>query len=66
MSLDGDIVAFELKGDLEHGRRFLNGLQMLSRTNNLSDSRSIASHPASTSDSKLSKAERQSVGITPV
>lgn len=33
MSLDGDIVAFELKGDLEHGRRFLNGLQMLSRTN---------------------------------
>jgi O-succinylhomoserine sulfhydrylase len=65
MSLGGGIVAFELMGGLEHGRRFLNGLQMLSRTNNLGDSRSIASHPASTTHSKLSEAERQSVGITP-
>jgi O-succinylhomoserine sulfhydrylase len=65
MSLGGGIVAFELNGGLEHGRRFLNGLQMLSRTNNLGDSRSIASHPASTTHSKLSEAERQSVGITP-
>jgi len=65
MSLGGGIVAFELKGGLEHGGRFLNSLQMLSRTNNLGDSRSIASHPASTTHSKLSEAERQSVGITP-
>jgi len=65
MSLGGGIVAFELKGGLEHGGRFLNSLQMLSRTNNLGDSRSIASHPASTTHSKLSEVERQSVGITP-
>ena len=38
---------------------------MLSMTNNLGDSRSIASHPASTTHSKLSEAERQEVGITP-
>lgn len=65
MRLGGGIVAFELQGGLEHGRRFLNNLQMLSRTNNLGDSRSIASHPASTTHSKLSEAERQAVGITP-
>lgn len=61
----GGIVAFELKGGLEHGRRFLNALQMISMTNNLGDSRSIASHPASTTHSKLSNAERLAVGITP-
>jgi O-succinylhomoserine sulfhydrylase len=38
---------------------------MLSMTNNLGDSRSIASHPASTTHSKLSEAERLAVGITP-
>jgi O-succinylhomoserine sulfhydrylase len=38
---------------------------MLSMTNNLGDSRSIASHPASTTHSKLSEEERQAVGITP-
>jgi len=37
----------------------------LSMTNNLGDSRTIASHPASTTHSKLSEAERQVVGITP-
>lgn len=61
----GGIVTFELKGGLESGRAFLNALQMISRTNNLGDSRTIASHPASTTHSKLTEAERQAVGITP-
>ena len=61
----GGIVTFELKGGLEAGKRFLNRLQMLSMTNNLGDSRSIASHPASTTHSKLSEEERNAVGITP-
>ena len=61
----GGIVTFELKGGLEAGRRFLNSLRMLSMTNNLGDSRSIASHPASTTHSKLSEEERRAVGITP-
>lgn len=65
MSNGGGIVTFELKGGIESGRKFLNALQMLSMTNNLGDSRSIASHPASTTHSKLSEEERQSVGITP-
>ncbi len=61
----GGIVVFELAGGVERGRRFLNALRMISMTNNLGDSRSIASHPASTTHSKLSEAERQAVGITP-
>lgn len=61
----GGIVTFELNGGLEAGRRFLNALNMLSMTNNLGDSRSIASHPASTTHAKLTEVERQSVGITP-
>jgi O-succinylhomoserine sulfhydrylase len=65
MSNGGGIVTFELKGGIAAGRRFLNGLSMLSMTNNLGDSRSIASHPASTTHSKLSEEERQAVGITP-
>ena len=61
----GGIVCFEIKGGLEAGRHFLNHLKMLSLTANLGDTRSIASHPASTTHSKLSEAERQAVAITP-
>jgi O-succinylhomoserine sulfhydrylase len=60
----GGIVTFELQGGVEAGRNFLNALQMLSMTNNLGDSRSIASHPASTTHSKLTAAEKAAVGIT--
>lgn len=65
MSNGGGIITFDLKGGLEAGRKFLNALQMLSVTNNLGDSRTIASHPASTTHSKLSEAERAALGITP-
>jgi len=61
----GGIVTFELKEGLAAGRKFLNNLKMLSMTNNLGDSRSIASHPASTTHSKLTETERLAVGITP-
>ncbi len=65
MKAGGGIVCFELKGGIERGRIFLNKLQMLSMTANLGDTRSIASHPASTTHSKLAEEERQAVGITP-
>ena len=65
MKNGGGIVTFDLRGGIESGRNFLNALQMLSMTNNLGDSRTIASHPASTTHSKLSEAERAAVGITP-
>ncbi len=65
MTNGGGIVCFELKGGLEAGKAFLNQLKMLSLTANLGDTRSIASHPASTTHAKLSEAERLAVNITP-
>ena len=65
MKNGGGIVCFEVKGGIEAGRQFLNNLKMLSLTANLGDTRSIASHPASTTHAKLSEAERQAVSITP-
>jgi O-succinylhomoserine sulfhydrylase len=65
MKNGGALVAFELKGGLASGRKFLDALEMLSLTANLGDSRSIASHPASTTHAKLTEAERIAVNITP-
>jgi O-succinylhomoserine sulfhydrylase len=61
----GGIVCFELKGGVESGRKFLDALKMLSLTANLGDTKSIASHPASTTHAKLTEAERKAVNITP-
>jgi len=61
----GGILCFELKGGLAAGRKFLDNLKMLSKTANLGDTRSIASHPASTTHAKLSPEERAAVNITP-
>jgi O-succinylhomoserine sulfhydrylase len=65
MTAGGGIVCFELKGGVEAGRKFLDNLKMLTVTANLGDTRSIASHPASTTHSKLSDLEREEVNITP-
>jgi O-succinylhomoserine sulfhydrylase len=65
MKNGGALLCFELKGGLESGRNFLNNLKMLSMTANLGDTRSIASHPASTTHTKLTEAERLAVNITP-
>jgi O-succinylhomoserine sulfhydrylase len=61
----GGLFCFELKGGLEAGKKFLDSLKMLSMTANLGDTRSIASHPASTTHAKLTEEERQAVAITP-
>ncbi len=65
MRRGGAMVCFELEGGLEAGRRFLDRLQLCSLSANLGDSRSIATHPASTTHAKLSEEDRQAVGITP-
>jgi O-succinylhomoserine sulfhydrylase len=65
MKNGGGILCFELKGGLETGRKFLDNLSILSMTANLGDTRSIASHPASTTHAKLTEAERRAVNITP-
>jgi O-succinylhomoserine sulfhydrylase len=65
MKLGGGIVTFEVRGGLDQGRNFLNALKMISHTPNLGDTRTIAIHPASTTHSKLTDAERADVSITP-
>ena len=65
MKNGGAIICFNLKGGLESGRKFLNNLKMLSLTANLGDTKSIASHPASTTHAKLTEEERLAVNITP-
>lgn len=65
MKAGGGIVCFELAGGVEAGRKFMDALEILSLTPNLGDARSIASHPASTTHSKLSEEDRLKVGITP-
>jgi O-succinylhomoserine sulfhydrylase len=65
MRLGGGVVSFEVKGGVDRGRKFLNSLKMFSHTANLGDSRTIATHPASTTHGKLNEEERLAVGITP-
>lgn len=64
MKLGGNVVAFEIKGGIEGGRNFLNKIKMCSLSANLGDTRTIVTHPASTTHSKLSDKERNEVGIT--
>lgn len=64
MKRGGGLVSLELKGGLEQGKKFLDTLQLFSLTANLGDVKSIATHPASTTHSKLTQEERLSVGIS--
>jgi len=63
MRRGGGIVTFELKSGLAGGKKFLDSLELFSLTANLGDVRSIATHPASTTHSKLSPEQRAEVGI---
>lgn len=64
MRLGGNIVAFEVKGGIEAGRKFLNHIQLASLSANLGDTRTIVTHPASTTHSKLTEEDRLEVSIT--
>jgi O-succinylhomoserine sulfhydrylase len=64
MKFGGNVVAFEIKGGIEAGRIFLNRIQMCSLSANLGDTRTIVTHPSSTTHGKLSEGERLDVGIT--
>ena len=64
MSQGGAIVVLVVKGGIERGRRFLDAIRLCSHTPNLGDTRSIVTHPASTTHSKLSVQERAAVGIS--
>ncbi len=64
MKKGGALVSFELPGGSQGAMKFLNNLKMISLTSNLGDSRSIATHPATTTHAKLSPEERAASGIS--
>lgn len=63
MKMGGGIVTFELNGDVDTVYRFINQLQMVSITSNLGDTRTIVTHPATTTHSKMAPVNRQKAGI---
>ncbi len=65
MRLGGGMVTFIVKGGYERGKKFLNSLQMFSHTANLGDTRTIATHPASTTHAKLTEQEKKEANIAP-
>lgn len=64
MRLPGGMIAFELKGGIEAGRRFMNALQLFSRAVSLGDAESLAQHPASMTHSSYTQQERAEHGIS--
>lgn len=64
MRLGGNVIAFEINGGLESGRKFIDNIKLCSLSANLGDTRTIVTHPASTTHSKLTLKERLAVSIT--
>jgi O-acetylhomoserine (thiol)-lyase len=61
----GAVLAFEIKGGIEAGKRFVEGLELHSHVANIGDVRSLVIHPASTTHSQLSEEEQLATGVTP-
>ncbi len=64
MKAGGGMISFEMKGGLEAGKTLIDARQMMSLSANLGDTRTIITHPASSTHSKLSQEERTAAGIT--
>lgn len=65
MRFGGTMLALELEGGREGAFRFLDRLQVVDISNNLGDSKSLATHPGTTTHQRLSEEERTELGITP-
>ncbi len=64
MGSGGTLVTFEIKGGKEAAFKFMNALQIIKISNNLGDAKSIATHPATTTHSRLSPEDKAIQGIT--
>jgi len=60
----GTLVTFDLKGGKEAAFAFCNALQIIKISNNLGDAKSIATHPATTTHSRLTPEQKDAMGIT--
>lgn len=64
MKLGGNIIAFELNGGKEAGRKFIDNIQLFSISANLGDTRTIVTHPATSTHSKLNAEELKEANLT--
>ena len=64
MKLGGNIIAFELNGGKEAGRKFIDSIQLFSISANLGDTRTIVTHPATSTHSKLNAEELKEANLT--
>lgn len=60
----GGMIAFTVKGGIEAGRKLIDSLTLIGHMANLGDSRTIITHPASTTHSQLTAEQRQAAGIS--
>src|SRR5580704_259542 len=63
MTAGGTVVAFDIAGDKASCFRFLDALRLVDISNNLGDSKSLITHPATTTHSRLKPEEREALGI---
>ena len=63
MKAGGTLVAFDIAGDKDSCFRFLDALRLVDISNNLGDSKSLVTHPATTTHSRLKPEEREALGI---
>ena len=61
----GGVLAFGIKGGLEAGRRFIDGVKLASHLANVGDAKTLVIHPASTTHQQLGEAEQKSAGVSP-
>ncbi len=61
----GSVLAFEIEGGLDAGRRFVEGLELHSHVANIGDARSLVIHPASTTHSQLTPEEQAASDVAP-
>jgi O-succinylhomoserine sulfhydrylase len=64
MDAGGTLVAFEVKGGKEAAFRLMNAFQVITISNNLGDTKSLATHPATTTHMRIGAEERAKLGIT--
>ncbi len=64
MTGGGTVVTFEVTGGKDGAFKVMNGFELIAVSNNLGDSKSLATHPATTTHMRIGEAERERLGIT--
>ena len=64
MTAGGTVVTFEVAGGKDAAFRLMNAFRLIAISNNLGDSKSLATHPATTTHMRIGEHERQRLGIT--